>query len=149
MKQNGFTLIELMIVVAIIGILAAIAIPAYQDYMARAQVSEALSLSSKYKAEVNSTYAQSGICPSLSSVGFDSSGSISANYIDTAAMITQTGSLCAIEFRFKSSGVSAGLIGNSLIVALVSSTKDSGASNWKCTSNNISQKYLPKACQGI
>ena len=62
-KQQGFTLIELMIVVAIIGILAAIAIPAYQDYTIRAQVSEGLSLASGAKAAVSEYYQDRGIMP--------------------------------------------------------------------------------------
>lgn len=61
--QHGFTLIELMIVVAIIGILAAIAIPAYQDYTIRAQVSEGLSLAAAAKAAVAETYLNTGVAP--------------------------------------------------------------------------------------
>lgn len=61
--QKGFTLIELMIVVAIIGILAAIAIPAYQDYTIRSQVTEGLNLAGAIKAAVAETYAQTGVWP--------------------------------------------------------------------------------------
>ena len=59
--QQGFTLIELMIVVAIIGILAAVAIPSYQDYTARAQVSEGLSLTSQFKTPLAEYYADKGL----------------------------------------------------------------------------------------
>ena len=63
MKQNGFTLIELMIVVAIIGILAAIAIPAYQDYTIRAQVIEAMSLTSGMKGSIDEYFKDRGVFP--------------------------------------------------------------------------------------
>ncbi|HEY0340580.1 MAG TPA: pilin, partial [Steroidobacteraceae bacterium] len=71
--QKGFTLIELMIVVAIIGILAAIAIPAYQDYTIRAQVTEGLNLASAVKAGVSEYYANTGSWPAeLTTLGYDS-----------------------------------------------------------------------------
>src|SRR3984885_3538860 len=65
--QKGFTLIELMIVIAIIGILAAIAIPAYQNYTIRSQVSEGLSLADGWKTAISEYYAQHGSFPSASS----------------------------------------------------------------------------------
>ena len=80
-KQQGFTLIELMIVVAIIGILAAIAIPAYQDYTIRAQVSEGLSLSSGAKAAVAEFYQDSGNWPANNSqAGLEVSPYIQGKY---------------------------------------------------------------------
>ena len=76
--QQGFTLIELMIVVAIIGILAAIAIPAYQDYTIRAQVSEGMNLAAAAKAAVAETFLNSGVAPATRTVA-----GMSANAADT------------------------------------------------------------------
>ncbi len=93
--QKGFTLIELMIVVAIIGILAAIAIPAYQDYTIRAQVTEGLNLMSDMKASVAEWYAQEGSWPStLVQIGISNGASSkSGKYVRSIAL--DTGSLQA------------------------------------------------------
>ncbi len=81
-KQQGFTLIELMIVVAIIGILAAIAIPAYQDYTIRAQVSEGLQLSGGAKVAVTEYYQDRGTMPSVNAqAGIADAGDIEGNYV--------------------------------------------------------------------
>src|SRR5476649_1245503 len=66
--QKGFTLIELMIVIAIIGILAAIAIPAYQNYTVRAQVTEGLNLADGWKTAVAEYYAQNGVMPTAANL---------------------------------------------------------------------------------
>ena len=147
--QKGFTLIELMIVVAIIGVLSAIAIPAYQDYIARAQVSEAITLSSQYKISISHSYSQTGTCPTLAEMGLTSPTSGGGKYVNSINTITQTGTICAVEFTFKNTGVSSGLQGKHLALALISQTADLGASSWSCTSTDIQQKYLPQTCSGI
>ncbi|OTG89693.1 pilin [Acinetobacter sp. ANC 3813] len=147
--QKGFTLIELMIVVAIISILAAIAIPAYQDYIARAQVSEAMILSSQYKIAISQTYSQSSSCPTLAELGLSSPTAASGKYVGSVDIATPTGAICAVELTFKSSGISQGLQGKHLAIALISQTANLGSANWRCSSTDIKQKYLPKSCIGI
>ncbi|ENW0406373.1 pilin, partial [Neisseria gonorrhoeae] len=81
--QKGFTLIELMIVIAIVGILAAVALPAYQDYTARAQVSEAILLAEGQKSAVTEYYLNNGIWPKdNTSAGVASSSSIKGKYVE-------------------------------------------------------------------
>jgi type IV pilus assembly protein PilA len=142
--QQGFTLIELMIVVAIIGILAAIAIPAYQDYTARAQMSEAMSLASGLKTAVTEVYTQDGSCPTNGTNGIAAAADIKGNYVDKVT-VGGTGSAtggCTIEALMKSSGVSTGIQGKKLTLTM---TNNNGSISWACTSD-ADQKYLPKAC---
>lgn len=103
--------IELMIVVAIIGILAALAIPAYQDYIARAQVSEAITLAGQYKISISNTYSQTGTCPTLAEIGLKLNTDGGGKYVNSINSITQAETICAVEFTFKSTEVSSGLQG--------------------------------------
>jgi len=140
--QKGFTLIELMIVVAIIGILAAVAIPAYQDYIARSQMTEAMSLASGLKTNVAETYGQIGTFTGISSGanGLPAAADVTGSYVDNVAVADGT-----ITATMKATGISAGIQGGALVLTPTDST---GSVTWACTSTTIEQKYLPKACTG-
>ena len=148
--QKGFTLIELMIVVAIIGILAAIAIPAYQDYIARAQMSEALSLGGSLKGTVSEFYGQSSTCPTLAQLGY-TSGDLTGNYVESITVAQEAPYLCTVTTKMRST-INANLQGKSLKLNMTSFSgggSGTGSAVWLCNSTDIEQKYLPKACVGI
>ena len=147
-KQQGFTLIELMIVVAIIGILAAIAIPAYQDYTIRAQVSEGLSLAAGAKAAVTEYYQDRGIYPGTNPLaGLSAANTIVGNYVD---QVTVAGGVITVRY----SNTAPQKANNSINAAtlLLSPLTTAGSVDWNCNGGNIlgaagNQKWLPNACR--
>ena len=102
--QQGFTLIELMIVVAIIGILAAVAIPSYQDYTARAQVSEGMSLTSAFKTTLAEYYSDRGDYTPLTNIS-QLGGSTSGKYVGSIVLADVGTNQISVIATFKSSGV--------------------------------------------
>jgi type IV pilus assembly protein PilA len=143
-KQQGFTLIELMIVVAIIGILAAIAIPAYQDYTIRAQVSEGLNLSGGAKAAVTEYFQDRGILPTNNlQAGIAVNTTIVGKYVSQV----DVGAEGVISVTY--GGVAhAILIGNHL--EMLPDTTNAGSVAWNCASGGtgeIANKHLPAACR--
>jgi len=147
--QKGFTLIELMIVVAIIGILAAVAIPAYQDYLARAQVSEAVNLLSAGKQPLAEYYSDKGTWPpSASSVMGTVSGKYTSIIAYGGAGLPSGGTL-SLSGTMKNIGLNSSITGKS--VALV--TTD-GGKTWTCTlsatyitGTPLDTRYVPGACR--
>ena len=149
-RIKGFTLVESMIVIAIIGVLAAIAIPAYQNYTTRAQVAEALGMASVFKADLLAVYGTSGACPtSPIDFGLDSSGAINSKYVQSVSInTTYSGSLCAFDFTFNTVGMNAGVAGKTLTFAMMNYASN-GAASWECSSSQIRQLYLPTICKGL
>ena len=143
--QKGFTLIELMIVVAIIGILAAVAIPAYQDYIARAQVAEAINLAGALKTNVTEAYTQEGTLAGLSSGAKGLPDALTAAGSYVAGLSISSGVVTA---TMKTAGISKGLLSGVLAYTPTENTTTDGL-DWACASTNIDQKYLPKSCTGI
>jgi len=140
--QKGFTLIELMIVVAIIGILAAVAIPAYQDYTVRTKVSEGLSLASGAKTSVAETRLSNGSWPtSNSAAGLAAASKITGNNV--ASVTVGTSGVITIAYNNDSAI-------NSKTVTLTPNIASGGGSvTWTCAagSSAVEDRYLPGNCR--
>ncbi|HGO7384769.1 TPA: pilin [Neisseria meningitidis] len=157
--QKGFTLIELMIVIAIVGILAAVALPAYQDYTARAQVSEAILLAEGQKSAVTEYYLNHGEWPGdNTSAGVASSSEIKGKYVQSVTVANGV-----ITAQMASSGVNKEIQGKKLSLW---AKRQAGSVKWFCgqpvtrnakaanaddvaadDTNKIDTKHLPSTCR--
>ncbi|HFA1819444.1 TPA: pilin, partial [Neisseria gonorrhoeae] len=152
--QKGFTLIELMIVIAIVGILAAVALPAYQDYTARAQVSEAILLAEGQKSAVTEYYLNNGEWPeNNASAGVASPPSdIKGKYVESVTV--EKGVVTA---KMKPSGVNKEIQGKKLSLW---AKRENGSVKWFCgqpvtrngdtvadANDGIDTKHLPSTCR--
>lgn len=151
--MRGFTLIELMIVVAIIAILAAIALPAYQDYTIRSQVSEGAVLSDGAKTAIAEYYTNKGTFPSSNeSAGLANSASISGKYV--VSVDGGSGAVGVIQAKYSSTGsqvANSKINGDTLAFSAIAPS-NSGSIAWHCGSGNghtdVPDKYLPTSCRG-
>jgi type IV pilus assembly protein PilA len=154
--QKGFTLIELMIVVAIIGILAAIAIPAYQDYTIRSQVTEGLNLASAVKAGVAESFSNTGTWPTnLAEAGVDNTPSgkyVSGVAVGAGGVITITyGGQANTNIGTKTLALNPGTSANNDVIWVCGSAGTANitayTSSGSTGTTNVANKYLPKACR--
>lgn len=144
--EKGFTLIELMIVIAVIGILAAVAVPAYSDYIARAQVSEASYLADELKSQIleslqNNTCTSSNANIFTSKIGKYGTATISGGIVaalSTTSANSVTG--CIITYKVRNANVSPSIANKILVLDLLKN-----GSLRKNNSTTIDNKYIPKA----
>jgi len=150
--QQGFTLIELMIVVAIIGILAAVALPAYQDYTIRAKMSEVILALSACRTSITEVYQSGGSQPSANSWGCESTGATKyvagiSSSVEGVVTATVQGIAAAVDGTI----VSLAPLCASGTVATWAVNSGSGLFGWRCggaDGTTVNTKYLPGSCRG-
>jgi|LakMenEpi03Aug12_release.lakeMendotaPanAssembly.Ray.scaffolds.fasta_scaffold729490_2 type IV pilus assembly protein PilA len=144
--QKGFTLIELMIVIAIVGILAAVALPAYQDYTVRAKISEGMARASEAKTAVTEYYSSTGTVPIAANISnvFNTAGAGKVSQVSW----TTSGST-GIEVTFLTTAAGITELGSSNVLLVSPVSRSNGIIVWKCgaTGTTVAAKYRPGSCK--
>lgn len=135
-KQQGFTLIELMIVVAIIGILAAVALPAYQNYTIRAKVSELILAASGARTCITESYQSVGsIVTTISAdCSIATGGKVTSAAVSTGGVISVSGTSATNS------------VGTAITITLTPATNSAGSLSWTCSGSDA--KFVPSSCRG-
>ena len=140
-KQNGFTLIELMVVVAVIGVLSAIAIPQYQNYVARAQVAEGFSLLASGKMAVAEYYNENGSFPTDNATArLGAANTIIGKYVGSVTV----GNAGALTVAYNTTTAHEKLQGKNFVLT---PTDNGGSISWACGVGTVGVDYLPNSCQ--
>ncbi len=143
--QQGFTLIELMIVVAIIGILAAIALPAYNDYMVRAKMTEVMGVGAAAKTTVSEYFQSTGGFPANPTIAGMNMSTNQSQYITAIDLQTTTNQ---VEIRYTLSGTNLGTTDLNGATFFMTGRNPTGTQlNWTCNDGNAMPKYLPANCR--
>jgi type IV pilus assembly protein PilA len=142
-RQQGFTLIELMIVIAIIGILAAIALPAYQDYTVRAKMSEPLAMMAEAKTSVAEFFVANGVLPTDNQTAGIVQTRVESQIVDT---LVYTPGIITATIAANAPGMAAAA---GQTFELSATTNSNGTITWKCRigGGSMPAKYLPSNCR--
>ena len=147
--QQGFTLIELMIVVAIIGILAAIAIPAYQDYTVRSKMSEVVLATAAPRTGVTETYQTEGTMPAdAEAAGMQPTITDYASRYVTSVAYARASDTRSTITALATTEVGGGVLVTEGIVLTGIGDPATGQVEWTCSPVGIETKYLPSTCRG-